>query len=68
LGCPLSGIDPVSNGYVASPNWPGGNVTDVNFLSEEVVVKHFALLREMVPGAATTALLVNPNGPTSENE
>ena len=33
--------DPVSRGYVASLNRPGGNVTGVNFLATEVTAKRF---------------------------
>jgi putative ABC transport system substrate-binding protein len=60
--------DPVSSGYVASLNRPGGNVTGVNFLAEEVAAKRFELLRELLPKATMTALLVNPDSPTSQAE
>ncbi len=60
--------DPVSRGVVASLNRPGGNVTGVNFLAAEVAGKRFELLRELVPKAAMTALLVNPDSPTSQAE
>jgi putative ABC transport system substrate-binding protein len=60
--------DPVSRGYVASLNRPGGNVTGVNFLAEEVAAKRFELLRELVPKATMTALLVNPDSLTSQAE
>jgi putative tryptophan/tyrosine transport system substrate-binding protein len=62
------GVDPVSGGYVASLNRPGGNITGVNFLAAEIAGKRFELLRELVPNATTTALLVNPRGPASESE
>jgi putative tryptophan/tyrosine transport system substrate-binding protein len=60
--------DPVSRGYVASLNRPGGNVTGVNFLAEEVAAKRFELLRELVPKATMTALPVNPDSLTSQAE
>jgi putative ABC transport system substrate-binding protein len=60
--------DPVSRGYVASLNRPGGNVTGVNFLATEVTAKRFELLRELLPKATQTVLLVNPDAPLSEAE
>jgi putative ABC transport system substrate-binding protein len=62
------GGDPVGEGFVASLNRPGGNVTGVNFLSDQLVAKRFELMRELVPRATMTALLVNPDSPASEIE
>jgi putative ABC transport system substrate-binding protein len=41
-------------------------MTGINFLSAEVAAKRLELLRELVPGAARVAVLVNPIGPTPE--
>jgi putative ABC transport system substrate-binding protein len=60
--------DPVATGLVASFNRPGGNVTGVYFLSAELGSKRLGLLKELVPGAARYALLVNPNAPTIVTE
>jgi len=55
-----SGGNPVTEGLVASLNQPGGNLTDVNFFSVELVAKRMQLLRKVVPSASRIALLVNP--------
>src|SRR5215471_20119756 len=52
--------DPVRLGLVASLARPGGNLTGVNFLNSEVTAKRLGLLRDLVPGAAHVAVLVNP--------
>jgi putative tryptophan/tyrosine transport system substrate-binding protein len=49
--------NPVSLGLVASLNHPGGNVTGVTFLSNELMSKRLGLLLAMVPEARTVGYL-----------
>jgi len=52
--------DPVKFGLVTSLARPSGNLTGVNLMGLELTAKRLALLREMLPGAARVAVLVNP--------
>jgi putative ABC transport system substrate-binding protein len=64
----VSGFDPVEIGLVASINRPGGNATGVNVYTTELMKKRLALLRELVPGLTTIALLVNPDTSVAKYE
>jgi putative ABC transport system substrate-binding protein len=63
-----TGGDPVKFGLVASFNRPGGNVTGVSFMSNELGPKRLGLLHELLPNAARIAALVNPSNPNAESD
>jgi ABC-type uncharacterized transport system substrate-binding protein len=57
------GDDPVKVGLADSLNQPRGNVTGVTVLFGPLGLKRFELLSELVPSAATIAMLANPSNP-----
>jgi len=61
-----TGADPVQLGLVESLNHPGGNVTGLTNVSGELAAKRVGLLRELVPSAASIAVLVNPTRPGAD--
>jgi putative tryptophan/tyrosine transport system substrate-binding protein len=58
-----TGADPIQLGLVANLNRPGGNVTGVTQLTQEVAPKLAQLLHELLPNARIMALLVNRDDP-----
>ena len=52
--------DPLRAALVDSLSRPGGNATGIYFFVADLVAKQLGLLRELVPGAARVAVLVNP--------
>jgi putative ABC transport system substrate-binding protein len=55
-----AGVDPVKAGLAASLARPGGNVTGVTTLTEELQDKQVQLLRDALPRAKRVGALVNP--------
>ena len=57
--------DPVGSGLVASLNRPGGNITGLSVLSQELGGKRLQLLTEIIRGLARVAVLSNPSNPSN---
>jgi putative tryptophan/tyrosine transport system substrate-binding protein len=64
----IGGPDPIGDGLVTSLNRPGGNATGVALYTSELLPKRLELLSELLPRAATIALLVNPSDAAHEAE
>jgi putative tryptophan/tyrosine transport system substrate-binding protein len=62
------GGDPVKLGLVASFSRPGGNVTGVSGVVNELGPKRLALLHDLLPNATTMAALVNPTNPNAQSD
>ena len=58
-----SGADPVAFGLVKSLSHPGGNVTGLTNFAEELASKQIDLMRELLPGLARLAALINVANP-----
>jgi len=63
-----TGSDPVNVGLVQSLNRPGGNVTGVTTLDRELGAKRLVLLRDVVPGDATLALMIDPREADADSQ
>ncbi len=64
----FSGDDPVRSRFVASLARPGGNVTGVMMIADELSGKRLALLHEMLPHKSRIALLAQTNHPASASQ
>ena len=53
--------DPVESGLVASLGRPGGNVTGITLVYDELAGKTLAFLKEAVPAVSRVAVLWNPD-------
>ncbi len=62
---PIVGIsgDPVGSGLVASLARPGGNLTGLAILTDEIELKNLQLLKELAPRVTRVAVLWNPDNP-----
>ena len=62
----ITGVDPVAAGLVASLARPGGNLTGLSNFNTRLIAKRLELLHQIVPSAATIAVLVNPKSPATQ--
>jgi hypothetical protein len=53
--------DPVASGLVASLGRPGGNITGVTYVNDQLAGKTIELLKEMAPWVSRAGILWNPN-------
>nr|WP_281375136.1 ABC transporter substrate-binding protein [Aquabacterium terrae] len=60
------GGDPVGSGLVQSLARPGGNITGVSLLGQEIIPKALSLLHEVVPQARRIDLLGNAANPANQ--
>jgi putative ABC transport system substrate-binding protein len=60
------GGDPVKVGLVSNLSRPDGNLTGVTRYNVELGPKRLEFLHDVVPGAKTLGLLVNPTNPNTE--
>jgi putative tryptophan/tyrosine transport system substrate-binding protein len=60
------GNDPVKLGLVASLNHPGGNITGVVQFASPLTAKRVEVLLELVPGAKSIGVLINPKNANAD--
>ena len=61
----VSGIDPVASGAVESLARPGGNLTGISTLAQDLNGKRLELLKEVVPKLSRVGILLDKGTPTS---
>ena len=59
-----SSADPVASGIVASLAHPGGNITGLTLMNDELAIKRIEILKETVPGISRVAVLWSTSNPT----
>jgi putative ABC transport system substrate-binding protein len=55
---------PVATGLAASLNRPGGNITGVATMAEDVLLKLFQMMRETLPAVRRVMVITNPTNPS----
>lgn len=58
--------DPVGVGLVQSLRQPGGNVTGISIMGDQIIAKNIELLREILPRLARVGLLLETGFPASK--
>jgi putative tryptophan/tyrosine transport system substrate-binding protein len=57
--------DPVGAGFAESLARPGGNITGLSIQQTDLASKRLEILRDVVPGLRTVAILANITSPNS---
>jgi len=57
------GVDPVKEGLVAAFNKPGGNITGITSVNNQLGTKWVGLMHELLPNAMRFAVLADPKYP-----
>jgi len=56
--------DPVALGFAASLARPGGNITGLSAIQDDVSPKYLELLKSLIPALSRAAVLTNPGNPS----
>jgi putative ABC transport system substrate-binding protein len=56
---------PIATGLVVSLARPGGNITGVSTMAEDVLLKLFEFMRETLPGMRKVTVMRNPTNPSN---
>jgi putative ABC transport system substrate-binding protein len=64
----FSGVDPVEAGFVTSFSRPGGNVTGVAMIADEIAGKRLAVLKDALPSATRMAVLAQTDHPAAASQ
>ena len=61
-------IDPIVDGFVASLNRPGGNMTGFTTIGHGISAKWLELLKDVAPRVKHVAVLFHPSNPSSQQQ
>jgi len=61
-------VDPIRSGYIDTLARPGGNITGVAMIADDIAGKRLALLKEMLPRANRIGLLAQTNHSSSRTQ
>jgi putative ABC transport system substrate-binding protein len=64
----FTSIDPVRSGFVTSLARPGGNITGVAMIADEIAGKRLSMLKQMLPQAKRIAILAQVNHSASTGQ